>query len=225
MKDISIIDQKLTALEKRVKKQGLDIIALNNVVFDRNGSQGNILYKTGMLVDNFSGYGPGYVKSSDFTAAIDTARQECRPAFAAIEHNLFYVTDPDVSILNDLVYMNYTEEEFISQTIASNRNVNPNPDGVIGDNARAVIYPPVITGGGDLASLVYDNILQENQLTVQQQNITTDQTSGVTGATSTIAGETNTVTTIVKSSSTDSTVSASSSGGKSGDADTSYMVV
>jgi hypothetical protein len=225
MRDISIIDQKLTALEKRVKKQGLDIIALNNVVFDRNGSQGNILYKTGMLVDNFSGYGPGYVKSPDFTAAIDTARQECRPAFAAIEHNLFYVTDPDVSILNDLVYMNYTEEEFISQTIASNRNVNPNPDGVIGDNARAVIYPPVITGGGDLASLVYDNIVQENQLTVQQQNITTDQTSGVTGATSTIAGETNTVTTIVKSSSTDSTVSASSSGGKSGDADTSYMVV
>ena len=49
--------QKLTSLEKRVKKQGLDIIALNNVVFDRNGSQGNILYKTGMLVDNFSGYG------------------------------------------------------------------------------------------------------------------------------------------------------------------------
>jgi hypothetical protein len=225
MKDISIIDQKLTALEKRVKKQGLDIIALNNVVFDRNGSQGNILYKTGMLVDNFSGYGPGYVKSPDFTAAIDTARQECRPAFAAIEHNLFYVTDPDVSILNDLVYMNYTEEEFISQTIASSRNVNPNPDGVIGDNGRAVIYPPVITGGGDLASLVYDNIVQENQLTVQQQNITIDQTSGVTGATSTISGETNTVTTIVKSSSTGSTVSASSSGGgKGGDADTSYMV-
>jgi|688.fasta_scaffold00069_21 hypothetical protein len=196
MKDISIIDQKLTLLEKRVKKQGLDIIALNNIVFDRNGSTGNILYKTGILVDNFSGYGPGYVRSPDFTAAIDTSRQECRPAFSAIEHNLFYVTDPDVSILNDLVYMNYTEEEFISQTIASNKNSNPNPDGVVGDNARAVIYPSVITGGGDLASLIYENVIPENQLTGQTQSNNEDQKSGVTGATSTITGEKGTVTTV-----------------------------
>ena len=147
MKDINVIDKKLTALEKRVKKQGLDIIALNNVVFDRNGSKGNVLYKTGILVDNFSNYGSGYVNKPEFTAAIDTARQECRPAFSAIQHNLFFVTDPDVAVFNDFITMKYTEEEFISQTIASGTYTNPNPSGITADNGRAVIYPPVINRG------------------------------------------------------------------------------
>ncbi len=145
MKDINVIDKKLAALEKRVKKQGLDIIALNNVVFDRNGSKGNVLYKTGILVDNFSNYGSGYVNKPEFTAAIDTARQECRPAFAAIQHNLFFVTDPDVAVFNDFITMKYTEEEFISQTIASGTDSNPNPSGITADNGRAVIYPPIIS--------------------------------------------------------------------------------
>ena len=147
MKDINVIDKKLTALEKRVRKQGLDIIALNNVVFDRNGSKGNVLYKTGILVDNFSNYGSGYVNKPEFTAAIDTARQECRPAFSAIQHNLFFVTDPDVAVFNDFITMKYTEEEFISQTIASGTYTNPNPSGITADNGRAVIYPPVINAG------------------------------------------------------------------------------
>ena len=158
MKDISVIDKKVSDLEKRVKKQGLDIIALNNVVFDRNGSSGNILYKTGILVDNFSDYGAGYVNKPEFTAAIDTARQECRPAFSATQHNLFYTTDPDVTVLNDLLVMNYTEEEFISQTIASRLDLNPNPASIISNNGRAIIYPPalVATNGGGLSALVED---------------------------------------------------------------------
>lgn len=168
MKDISVIDKKVSDLEKRVKKQGLDIIALNNVVFDRNGSTGNILYKTGILVDNFSDYGAGYVNKPEFTAAIDTARQECRPAFAATQHNLFYVTDPDVTVLNDLVVMKYTEEEFISQTIASRIDLNPNPAGIVTDNGRAIVYPPalVTTNGGGLTALVEDATYQSNEVNV-----------------------------------------------------------
>ena len=159
MKDINVIDKKLAALEKRVKKQGLDIIALNNVVFDRNGSKGNVLYKTGILVDNFSNYGTGYVNKPEFTAAIDTARQECRPAFAAIQHNLFFVTDPDVAVFNDFITMKYTEEEFISQTIASGTDSNPNPSGITADNGRAVIYPPVIP-----PVILVDNLIDETPL-------------------------------------------------------------
>jgi hypothetical protein len=159
MKDINLIDKKLAALEKRVKKQGLDIIALNNVVFDRNGSKGNVLYKTGILVDNFSNYGSGYVNKPEFTAAIDTARQECRPAFAAIQHNLFFVTDPDVAVFNDFITMKYTEEEFISQTIASGTDSNPNPSGITADNGRAVIYPPVIP-----PVILVDNLIDETPL-------------------------------------------------------------
>lgn len=168
MKDISVIDKKVSNLEKRVKKQGLDIIALNNVVFDRNGSTGNILYKTGILVDNFSDYGAGYVNKPEFTAAIDTARQECRPAFAATQHNLFYTADPDVTVLNDLIVMKYTEEEFISQTIASRTDLNPNPASIITDNGRAIVYPPAIvtTNGGGLTALLEDVNYQSNDVNV-----------------------------------------------------------
>jgi len=62
-----------------------------------------------------------------------------------VQHNLFFVTDPDVAVFNDYITMKYTEEEFISQTIASSTDSNPNPSGIVADNGRAVIYPPVIT--------------------------------------------------------------------------------
>jgi hypothetical protein len=58
---------------------------------------------------------------------------------------LFFVTDPDVAVFNDFITMKYTEEEFISQTIASSTDSNPNPSGITADNGRAVIYPPIIS--------------------------------------------------------------------------------
>ena len=112
MKDIEGIDKRLESIEKRVKRQGLDIIALNNKVFDRTGGtfnnlSGNVLYTTQIFVEDFNDYTSGLVQSPYFTMAIDTEKQEARPAFAATAHKLFFNGDPDVSYYDDLITLNY----------------------------------------------------------------------------------------------------------------------
>jgi hypothetical protein len=152
MNDVYNIDKRLTSLEKTVKKNSIDIVALNNKVFDRNGTTGNILYTTGILVDDFSGYGSSYIASPYFTAAVDPIRKECRPAFSAHVYNLFFATTPTgVSTLNDLTVFNYTEESFVDQSIASGTLLEVNPAGIVNTAGRATIYPSTINtnGGGN----------------------------------------------------------------------------
>jgi hypothetical protein len=152
MNDVYNIDKRLTSLEKTVKKNSIDIVALNNKVFDRSGTTGNILYPTGILVDDFSGYGTSWVSSPYFTAAVDPIRKECRPAFSAHVYNLFFVSTPTgVSTLNDLTVFNYTEESFVDQSIASDTLLEVNPAGIVNSAGRATIYPSTINtnGGGN----------------------------------------------------------------------------
>jgi hypothetical protein len=144
MKDISTLDKRLTTVEKTVKRNSLDIQALNNKVFDRNGPSGNILYPTGILVDDFSGYGASFISSPYFTASVDPVRKECRPAFSARLYNLFFSTMPtDISTVNDFITMTYTEEAFIEQTTPSTKLLEVNPSGIAGAG-RAKIYPQTI---------------------------------------------------------------------------------
>jgi hypothetical protein len=157
MKDISVIDKKLTALEKRVKRQGLDIIALNNTVFDRNGINGNVLYKTGIFVEDFSSYNSADIKNPKFTATIDFAKKECRPGINAIKHNLFYETDPSAqfSLLNNWPVLKYTTESFISQ-LSPSANIEINPHG-IDTGARVTAYYDAVwgTGSATVAPVIY----------------------------------------------------------------------
>jgi hypothetical protein len=151
MRDVSNIDKRLSKLEKTVKKNSIDIVALNNKVFDRSGASGNILYPTGILVDDFSGYGSSWASSPYFTAAIDPIRKECRPAFSSHLYNLFLVTTPtELATDNDLITFNYTEEAFIEQTLAGNVLVAVNPGGINENIGRASIYPSTVNTKGDL---------------------------------------------------------------------------
>ena len=158
MRDISNIDKRVTKLEKTVKKNSIDIIALNNKVFDRSGTSGNILYPTGILVDDFSGYGSSWTSSPYFTATIDPIRKECRPAFSSHFYNLFFVTSPTgLATDNDLITFNYTEEAFIEQTLAGNVLVAVNPGGINENLGRASLYPSTInTNGGVFGRLAVD---------------------------------------------------------------------
>jgi hypothetical protein len=116
MKSIQGIDEKLIALEKRVKRQGLEIAALNNKVFDRGGIYGNVLYPTVIFVEDLSTLDAGLANDPYFTVGIDTVERQCRPAFSADAHKLTFITDPDLSYRNDIVTMKIlSEEKFISQ--------------------------------------------------------------------------------------------------------------
>lgn len=140
MKDISIIDSKLTSLEKRVKRQGVEILALNNTIYDRDGNEGNVLFKTGIMVEDFSTLNVADIENPHHTVAIDTINHICRPAYTANWHNLFYVSDPDVSIRDNFVTMNYTEEVYLSvasTTTAANSYLIVNPTGNSTDSSRS----------------------------------------------------------------------------------------
>jgi len=143
MKDISLIDNKLQELEKRVKKQGLEIYALNNAVFDRGGTSGNVLFKTGILVEDFSSLNVADITNPHHTVAIDIARNEGRPSFSADLHNLFFVADPDVSMKDNFVTMNYTEEAYVdvsSTTTSANTYFKVNPTSIVTDSGRVTTF-------------------------------------------------------------------------------------
>ena len=147
MKDISVIDKKLTALEKRVKRQGLDILALNNTVFDRNGINGNVLYKTGIFVEDFSSYNSADITNPKFTATMDLGKKECRPAISVIKHNLFFETDPtNFSVTYNWPVMPYTSVPWIRQIDAS-ANVIVNQHGVT-TPSQTTTYSDRLVGSG-----------------------------------------------------------------------------
>lgn len=145
MKDISLLDNKIKNIEKRVKKQGIEILSLSNTIFDRTGS--NVLYKTGIFVEDFSSLNAGDVLNPHFTVAINTKLKECRPAFSANWHNLFFISDPDVSLADNFVTMNYTEETYIDVASAStNTPLKVNGNGISTDSGSAVNHDPYIIG-------------------------------------------------------------------------------
>jgi hypothetical protein len=163
MNDVYSIDKRLSTVEKSVKQSKIEIIALNAKVFDRNGAAGNLLYNTGIIVDDFSNYGSGYIADPYFTATVDGTRQECRPAFTSVQYTLFYssTTPSGLVVKNDLCTLNYTEENFISQT-DWNEAINVNTSGIIGNAARGYVWPvaqPSTAPGGSGSSNNYTGML------------------------------------------------------------------
>ena len=135
MQDISTLDKRLTNLEKRVKKQGLDIVALNNQIYD-GGNTANLLFKTGILVDDFSSTSANDIKQPHSTCLVDPTTKELKPPFSVVRHSLFFDTQPDLNVEYDLVSFKYTEESLISVIEATKEvingsttvnNVDPNP--------------------------------------------------------------------------------------------------
>jgi hypothetical protein len=140
MSSIGEINSRLTKLEKRVTRQAIDIVALNNKVFDRTGNRGNILYTTGILVEDFSNYDAALVASPFFTATINTVKKECRPSFSAERHKLFFIADPDVNYKDDLITMNYSQQSFINQSIPTGYAKN-NPSGTLQSAGTVSVFP------------------------------------------------------------------------------------
>lgn len=178
MKAIENIDKKLTALEKRVKRQGLEIVALNNKVYDRDGIYGNVLYPTGIFVEQFNTLTGGSTSDPYFTAAVNTVTQECRPAFSADAHKLFFINDPDVSYKNDIVTMKIlSEEKFISQTKTTSTSVVTSIDTRF-SSTYTDIYP-VSGGDGNTAAPGDDG--EDGEGDVAADDGTTDGISATIG--------------------------------------------
>jgi len=171
MRSIGSIDSRLSALEKRVKRQSIDIAALNNKVFDRGGIQGNVLYSTGIFVEDFSSLNAALITSPYFTATINTNKKECRPSFSGVYHKLSFITDPDVSYRDDLITMLYEEAKITGQnitTVVANANTTStvqttevNSSGaqlITSTSTEAASYPGYVSiGGGSFVTRAVKN--------------------------------------------------------------------
>jgi hypothetical protein len=170
MKSIGIISSRLTSLEKRVQRQSIEIAALNNKVFDRGGIQGNVLYTTGIFVEDFSNHNAALITSPYFTATINTNKKECRPSFSGAHHKLSFITDPDVRYRDDLITMLYTEQQITGQIVPTGvpqniqgnttivQSTQINSSGTLQGGGKADSYPNSFSGSGGFATNAVRNL-------------------------------------------------------------------
>jgi len=173
MSDIQTIDQRLTTLEKRVKKQGLDIVALNNQIFE-GGNTEILLFKTGVLVDDFSTIVSNDIKSPYSTCTVDTFNRQLLPSLSSVCFNLVFASQPDLNVASDIVTFKVLEEEALitstepSYTIEQSGGspksnvslINPNSGGVksVGTGFLSQADITVLTTAGRLV-LAKDSVV------------------------------------------------------------------
>ena len=156
MKQIGDIDRRLNTLEKRVRRQGLEIIALSDVITNGEGKE---LYKSGVFVDNFETRTRANIYSPRFKAWIDVDNRECKPP--VIYNTIEYATVNTNSFFekSNLVMLPFTEEPFISQRSVT-VTLNPNPGGLAVDPVM-VITPTSTAEPGTQKPQCDDNLFED----------------------------------------------------------------
>lgn len=118
MKDISDVDKRLLDLEYYTALSLLEKEAKDRIILDSAGIE---LFKTGILVDSFSGHSVGDVRSDDYVCSIDFENKFLRPSFnssfVALKHETILSSGANLS--GDLFMLDYTEESFVSQPQSS----------------------------------------------------------------------------------------------------------
>jgi len=157
MKDIGVLEDNIIRLDKAVKLQSIEVASLRSII---TNEEGDVLLKSGILVEDFSDLEKSDLLSGYFSAAIDDQEKECFPAFAAYNIDLELITDADITIANDIITMKYQEDVFASQ-LEANSTVNPNPGGVNDGFGRAntnkknsFLVNLLLTGGVLIASTI-----------------------------------------------------------------------
>lgn len=134
MKDIARIEDLTIRLDKAVKLQSVEIASLRSVITNDNG---DILLKSGILIDDFSNLDKADLASGFFNCAIDETEKECFPSFNAYYVDLQAVENSDIFSFNDIISKKYEEEIFISQ-LEGNAFLNVNPGAINDGKGRAI---------------------------------------------------------------------------------------
>jgi len=117
MRDIGVIEQRVQNLEYYSTLSLLEKNAMEKTVLDNNGLERT---KYGILVDSFSTFDVGDFDNSDFSSSIERSRGELTPRQEITDIPMVYRrNDPDVVRKNDLIFLKYTSNTFISQPFAS----------------------------------------------------------------------------------------------------------
>ena len=140
MHDIGVIDQRLTTLENFIALNWLEREAMNQVITNSNG---HALMKSGIFTCNFSDFTACDLSNWEYSAAIDTRTQVCRPR--VLVETIFFNAIPNVDnypqalVVDRCATIPYQEVGFISQPYTSGTiSANKTPYSWIGN---MTVYP------------------------------------------------------------------------------------
>ena len=126
MRDIGKLENRIETLEYYTELTLLEKETADFAILD---SEGLDRFKNGFMVDPFSGHGVGDVLDDDYKCSIDMQRGEMRPRFQQDNVPFVYnstLSGTEVTNVNDLVLLDYTDTLFVSQPVATSAiNVNP----------------------------------------------------------------------------------------------------
>ena len=140
MRDISNLEKRLSNVEYYTSLSLLERATESLVIKDGAGLD---RFKSGILVDEFSGHSVGNVFSPDYKCSIDFQERYLRPPFTQNLTDIdFNSTDStQIQRTGDLISLPYSSEVFIDQPLAS-KFINVNPFAVVAWIGIVELTPP-----------------------------------------------------------------------------------
>ena len=148
MSDLGEMDRRLETVERRVRRQGLEILALNDVI---TGGDGRELFKSGVFLDDFTTRNKANIASPKFRSWINLETNECRPT--AIYNTIDYsiVNTESFMVMGNIVSMPAVQEPLVTQTSVTG-TLNLNPGGIAIDPILILGVTSSATGGTPVPS-------------------------------------------------------------------------
>ena len=139
MRDIGRLEQKIEENRESISLSLLELQTENLEVLDANG---NNRTKSGFFVDNFRNNISQDTLSNEHTAAVDIEISEMRPSGKQVHVSPGYdsASSSNVVLKKNSVFLNYDEEVYIDQSLASDL-VNVNPFDVINNEGFVILTP------------------------------------------------------------------------------------
>ena len=129
MADIGRLEDRIDKVEELASLSLLELQTTNFEVLDSAGLNRT---KSGVVVDNFTTQSLAQTNNPDYYASIDPLSQTLRPYFAEDNIKLIYdsAASTDTIKKGDNIYLKYSEEAYIDQSLAS-QSVQINPFSVV----------------------------------------------------------------------------------------------
>lgn len=122
MRDIGVLKERIENLEYYSALSLLEKQASDLAILDENGLD---RFKNGIFVDTFRDHSQGAVTNADYKIVVDPQEESIRPQFDMESVPYDYLSGSNVRQSNNLITLNYTETELITQPYATTtRNVN-----------------------------------------------------------------------------------------------------
>lgn len=123
MRDIGALETRIQNLEYYTTLSLLEKDATDVPITDDLGLQRS---KYGVIVDSFGGHSIGDVTNPDYDCSMDLVDGGMTSRNYAVADKLYYAANSGVKILGQAALLNYTEETFVTQSVATKtENVQP----------------------------------------------------------------------------------------------------